>query len=53
MRAIVYNHSSEEGIKEETGADVRVITNDSKDTDSKCIKCSDQSSIRPLFARGY
>ena len=50
---ICNNPKCEEGIKEETGADVRVITSDSKDTDSKCIKCSDQSSIRPLFARGY
>ena len=50
---ICNNPKCEEGIKEETGADVRVITSDSKDTDSKCIKCSDQSNIRPLFARGY
>ena len=50
---ICNNPKCEEKIKEETSADVRVITNDSKDTESKCIKCSDQSSIRPLFARGY
>jgi len=47
------NPKCEEGIKEETSADVRVITNDAKDTSSKCIKCSDHSTIRPLFARGY
>ena len=47
------NPKCEEEIKEETSADVRVITNDAKDTSSKCIKCSDQSTIRPLFARGY
>ena len=50
---ICNNPKCEEEIKEETSADVRVITSDAKDTDSKCIKCSDQSSIRPLFARGY
>ena len=47
------NPECEEQIKEETGADVRVITNDANDRNSKCIKCSDQSVIRPLFARGY
>ena len=47
------NPKCEEEIKEETSADVRVITNDAKDTSSKCIKCSEQSTIRPLFARGY
>jgi len=50
---ICNNPKCEEEIKEETSADVRVITSDAKDIDSKCIKCSDQSSIRPLFARGY
>ena len=50
---ICNNPKCEEEIKEETSADVRVITSDAKDTDSKCIKCSDQSNIRPLFARGY
>ena len=50
---ICNNPKCEEEIKEETSADVRVITSDAKDTDSKCIKCSNQSSIRPLFARGY
>ena len=47
------NPKCEEEIKEETSADVRVIPKDSDDTSSKCIKCSDQSVIRPLFARGY
>ena len=47
------NPKCEEEIKEETSADVRVITSDSDDTSSKCIKCSDQSISRPLFARGY
>ena len=47
------NAECEEKIKEETSADVRVITEDAVDTSSKCIKCSNQSVIRPLFARGY
>ena len=47
------NPKCEEEIKEETSADVRVITSDSNDASSKCIKCSDQSASRPLFARGY
>ena len=47
------NPKCEEEIKEETSADVRVITENSSDTSSKCIKCSNQSVIRPLFARGY
>ena len=50
---ICENQECEEKIKEETSADVRVITEDSSDTSSKCIKCSNQSVIRPLFARGY
>ena len=50
---ICQNPKCEEDIKEETSADVRVIPEDSVDTNSKCIKCSDQSVIRPLFARGY
>ena len=50
---ICENPDCEEKIKEETGADVRVITKDTADTSSKCIKCSDQSVMRPLFARGY
>ena len=47
------NPKCEEEIKEETSADVRVITSDSDDRTSKCIKCSDQSTSRPLFARAY
>ena len=50
---ICQNPKCEEEIKEETSADVRVIPDGSNDTSSKCIKCSDQSAIRPLFARGY
>ena len=47
------NPECEEKIKEETSADVRVITDDAEDTSSKCIICSNQSVISPLFARGY
>ena len=50
---ICNNPECEEKIKEETSADVRVITDDAEDTNSKCIKCSDQSVIKPLSARGY
>ena len=47
------NPDCEEKIKEETSADLRVITDDSSYSSSKCIKCSNQSVIKPLFARGY
>ena len=47
------NPKCEEKIKEETSADVRVIEEDSNDLSAKCIKCSNQSVVKPLFARGY
>ena len=47
------NPSCEEKIKEDTGADIRVIPNDCEDDNSKCIYCDGQSKIKPLFARGY
>ena len=50
---ICENPDCEEMIKEETSADVRVITEDADDSSSKCIKCSNQSVVRALFARGY
>ena len=43
----------EDKIKEETGADIRVIPFDKEDKDSKCIYCNEQSSTIPIFARGY
>ena len=43
----------EEKIKEETGADIRVIPFGSENTDQKCIYCQDQSISIPVFARGY
>ena len=47
------NPTCEEKIKEETGADIRVIPDGCEDDGSKCIHCGVQSKIRPLFARGY
>ena len=47
------NPTCEEKIKEETGADIRVIPDGCEDDDSKCIYCGGQSKISPLFARGY
>ena len=47
------NQTCEEKIKEETGADIRVIPDGCEDDISKCVYCNGQSKIRPLFARGY
>jgi len=43
----------EEKIKEETGADIRVMPFDSENTNRKCIYCAQQSISIPVFARGY
>ena len=43
----------EEKIKEETGADIRVIPFDSEITNEKCMYCQEQSVSVPIFARGY
>lgn len=43
----------EEKIKEETGADIRVIPFGSENTNEKCMYCQEQSSSTPIFARGY
>ncbi len=43
----------EEKIKEETGAEIRVIPFGSENTDQKCIYCKEQSVSIPIFARGY
>lgn len=43
----------EERIKEETGADIRVIPFGSEDTSRKCMYCQGQSESVPIFARGY
>ncbi|MCE2614591.1 MAG: proline--tRNA ligase [Nitrosopumilus sp. (ex Thoosa mismalolli)] len=43
----------EEKIKEETGADIRVIPFGSEDSSKKCMYCQEQSVSVPIFARGY
>ncbi|TAK18005.1 MAG: proline--tRNA ligase, partial [Nitrosarchaeum sp.] len=43
----------EEKIKEETGADIRVIPFGSENTKGKCIYCQEQSITISIFARGY
>jgi len=43
----------EEKIKEETGADIRVIPFGNENTNGKCIYCQEQSIATPVFARGY
>ena len=43
----------EEKIKEETGADIRVIPFDSENFNLKCVYCQEQSMSIPIFARGY
>lgn len=43
----------EEKIKEETGADIRVIPFNSEKSQGKCIYCGEESKLVPLFARGY
>ena len=47
------NPECEENIKEETGADIRVIPFDSKNINQKCMYCQKQSTLIPIFARGY
>ena len=43
----------EEKIKEDTGADIRVIPFGSEDNSGKCLYCNEQSKSKPIFARGY
>ncbi|MDH3386145.1 MAG: proline--tRNA ligase, partial [Nitrosopumilus sp.] len=43
----------EDKIKDETGADIRVIPLDNKNKVGKCIYCNEPSTIVPIFARGY
>ena len=47
------NQECEEKIKEETGADIRVIPFDKEDTNQNCIYCNEKSTSIPIFARGY
>ena len=43
----------EEKIKEETGAELRVIPFDGKNQNTKCVYCGKSSTITSIFARGY
>ena len=43
----------EEKIKQETGADIRVIPFGSEDETRECIYCNGKSKSVPMFARGY
>ena len=43
----------EDKIKEETGAEIRVIPFGSENTNQKCIYCNEPSVSTPIFARGY
>ena len=46
--------SCEDAIKEDTGADIRVIPDDESVQDgSKCVYCKEPAIHVPLFARGY
>ena len=46
-------NKSEDKIKEETGADIRVIPFDRENKEGKCIFCNEHSTTVPIFARGY
>jgi len=43
----------EDKIKEETGAEIRVIPFNSENNTKKCIYCKEPSTSIPIFARGY
>ena len=43
----------EDKIKEETGAEIRVIPFNSEDSTKECIYCKESSTSIPIFARGY
>ena len=47
------NQKCEESIKEDTGADIRVIPFDAKASGSPCIVCGAPSKADVIFARGY
>ncbi|MGQ0791224.1 MAG: proline--tRNA ligase [Nitrosopumilaceae archaeon] len=47
------DENCEEKIKEETGAEIRVIPFDGKNQNTKCVYCGKSSTIIPIFARGY
>jgi len=43
----------EDQIKEETGADIRVISFYKENKDGNCVYCNEKSTKVPIFARGY
>ena len=43
----------EERIKDETGADIRVVPFGSEDCSGRCVCCGSRSESVPVFARGY
>ncbi|MCH8859866.1 MAG: proline--tRNA ligase [Thaumarchaeota archaeon] len=47
------DENCEEKIKDETGAEIRVIPFDDKNEKQKCIICGNESTSTPIFARGY
>jgi len=47
------DENCEEKIKDETGAEIRVIPFDDKNEIQKCIICGNESTSTPIFARGY
>lgn len=47
------DENCEEKIKEETGAEIRVIPFEGKNQHKKCVYCGKSSTIIPIFARGY
>lgn len=47
------DENCEEKIKEETGAEIRVIPFDGKNQSTKCVYCGKSSTITSIFARGY
>ncbi|MFB5630486.1 MAG: proline--tRNA ligase [Nitrosopumilaceae archaeon] len=47
------DENCEEKIKDETGAEIRVIPFDDKNDVGKCVKCGKSSTCTPIFARGY
>ncbi len=47
------DENCEENIKDETGAEIRVIPFDDDNKEGKCVKCGNTSTTTPIFARGY
>ena len=47
------DENCEENIKDETGAEIRVIPFDDSNKEGKCVKCGNSSKSTPIFARGY